>query len=390
MINPKKIIAVIVLLSLAVGFVFPIHQTYASAIPYWVKEYIIKPLVRTLANALENVIVNKMTAQISGKTQGQPSFITNWRNQILDSEARGNDVFRSVLADAQLCPYFKTNLQTAFGADKYAGTILGSTIKNSTGQLVYQNKTSVPGLPSFQNLANCTLPANLNINVFKTDFAKGGGWDTWNQLIQPQNNFLGAYTLALNEQTTQRAVDTQSSQNQAIAGQGYLGQKLGTSGTSPNGCVGSLSGTNRCLFLGKEVTPAKLIESVNASSFGTKISRAGFGTELPDVIQGLIGAVSAGLLNGIANQLGQTNYNALVGGTGSLFDESQSNAQQPQSNPNVPSNLQGSGDDCRQLCSNNYNTCNSANNPELNPSASGENLSVCSDELSNCNASCPP
>lgn len=387
--NPKKIIAIIILLSFAIGFAFPVPQAYAAGIPYWVKEYIIKPLVRTLANALENKIVNTMVAQISGKKQGQPNFITNWRNQILDSESRGNDIFRSVLADTQLCPYFKTNLQTAFGADKYAGTIAGATMKNSSGQVVYRNETNAPGLPSFQTLAGCTLPANFNASTFKTDFAKGGGWDTWNKLIQPQNNFFGTYALSLDQQVAQKATDTQSSQNQAIAGQGYLGQNLGKSGASPGACVGPLTNTNRCLFLGKQVTPASLLKDVNASSLGAKISRAGFGQELTDVIQGLIGAVTSGLLQGVANELGQTNYDSIMGAAGSLFDEA--NANNLNFNQANQAN-QAAQSSCKDACSTSFSEClNSCPSEPNNPAQvdMGSGCAVdCSQRSNQCGALC--
>jgi len=321
----KKIIALIIIIGLVGGvFIYTANQTRAGAFFYFLKEFIIKPLVRKLANALENKLVNSINGLVSGLTQKVPSFITNWRNYTLDSQARGNDIFRSVLADTTLCPYFKTNLQTAFGADKYGGTLSGATVKVG-GTTAYQNKTSVPGLPSFQNLANCTLPANLNVNTFRTDFAKGGGWDTWNKLIQPQNNFFGAYSLALGEQTKQIQTENQSARDVSIAGQGFMGQKLDidkSKKTSPSGCTGSTlaSGAGRCIWFGKEVTPPKFLGDLSVKSLETKIGRVGAGQEITDVVFNLISAVINGLANKILNFSGQGNYSAPPGG-GVNFNE---------------------------------------------------------------------
>lgn len=351
----KKIIVLIMIISLVGGiFVYTANQTRAaSALFYFLKEFIIKPLVRQLANALENKLVNKINGLVSGLTQKVPSFITNWRNYTLNSQARGNDIFRSVLADTKLCPYFKTNLQQTFGADKYVGALSGASVKVG-GVTAYQNQTYIPGLPSFQNLANCTLPANLNINTFKTDFAKGGGWDTWNKLIQPQNNFFGAYSLALGEQTKQIQTESQSARDTSIAGQGFLGQKLGTGtgasgGASPSGCTGSMlpGGTGRCIWFGKEVTPPKFLGDLSAKSLDTKIGRIGAGQELTDVIFSLASAVVNGLSSKILNFTGMGNYSAPPGG-GMGFNET---ATEPNPNLGNPSYVCGEG------CDSEYNIC---------------------------------
>src|SRR3989344_2934113 len=136
----KTIVAIITIVALIGGvFVLYAPQTKAaSAFLYFLKEFILKPLIRSLANSLENKLVNKLNGLVSGLAQKTPSFITNWRNYTLDSQARGNDVFRSVLASATLCPYFNSNLKTSFGADRYAGLLSDSNITNG-GTLVYQN-----------------------------------------------------------------------------------------------------------------------------------------------------------------------------------------------------------------------------------------------------------
>lgn len=346
----KKMISLVIVLGFIANFGLSLKQAEAFAIPvievgpnlaantvtaavttaqkilYFLKEFIIYPIVRKLANALENKLINKTNSLVSGLTQKTPNFILSWRNFTLDSQARGNDIFRSVLADANLCPYFKSNLQTAFGATQYAGAFGGSEVKATRqGVLatVFQQKTNISGLPSFQNITNCSLPAGLNIPEFKNDFTKGG-WTAWNQLIQPQNNFYGVYSLALGEKARQIETELQSSRDQSIAGQGFLGQKLATlagGGASPAGCIGSAFqnigyvgpgefGTtgNRCVFMGKEVTPASVLGATAANALDKKLGRVGGAAQVTDVLLNLLNAVTSGISNRMLNFIGQSSY----------------------------------------------------------------------------------
>jgi hypothetical protein len=330
-------------------------------------EFIISPLVRTIANALENKIVNqvnKALGKIDGKT---PSYITNWRNYILESEARGNDVFWAVLADTKLCPYFKNDLTTSFGAEKSTGAALGAQVRKIVaGQnvVVYENKLFAPGMPSLQTTANCTLPSGFNQKTFQNDFTKGGGWTTWNQLIQPQNNFFGAYSLALGEQSKQIATEKQAAQDSSLAGGGFKGQKLGADNkASPTGCTGAslpgqlapttsdcmaadqacfvscndqavknsafnlkacdaacssalnackksttTSSGTRCAFLGEEVTPGSILGESAANTLDKKIGRVGTAAYLTDIILSVIGGVIQGLSDKLTNFGGKSSY----------------------------------------------------------------------------------
>lgn len=349
--NTKKIIILVIVLSFIANFGLPLKRaeamipvidaanlaantvaatmTTAQKIAYFLKEFIIYPLVRKLGNSLENKLLNKTNSLISGLTQKTPSFITNWRNYTLDSQARGNDVFKAVLADATLCPYFKANLQTAFGADaaKYGGTIAGAIVwakdKNGKDVVVYQNKTSIPGLPSFKNLTDCTLSSNTNVDLFRKDFSNGG-WSAWNELIKPQNNFFGAYSLALGEQAKQIQTEKESAKDSSIAGQGFLGQQLGrTGGASPTGCVGAslpgvqrfsadtsgnLTNITRCAFAGKVVTPGQVLGKAAASALDKKLGRVGGATQVTDVILNLLNAVLSSVSNRMLNFAGQSSY----------------------------------------------------------------------------------
>lgn len=311
----SKFLIVLTILALVSG-VFVVHINSAKASLYFLKEFIIKPLVRKLANALANKLINRVNGLITGLNQRTPSFITNWRNYTLDSQARGDKVFRSVLADTKLCPYLKNKTLTVFGAEKYLGAIKGAAVKVG-GVPVFQNETNIQGLPSFQFINNCTLDPTLNINNFKTDFNKGG-WAAWDQLIKPQNNFLGIYNSALSERQSQIQTDLQSARDYSIAGQGFLGQKLGiNNAASPTGCAGAafkdtggaLTIDTPCFFMGKEVTPARLLGDTAANGIDDKLRQVGGAQELTDVLLNLLNAVMNSLSNKILNFAGLGSYN---------------------------------------------------------------------------------
>ena len=319
----KKVVIIFILCGL-IGGVFSFYTKPANAgfIPYIIKEFVIYPLVRMIANSLENKLVNKMNSTISNINSKGPTFITNWRNHMLDSQARGNDVFKAVLADAKVCGFMKSDVLNAFGADKSVGAIKGAKITDALDRVVYENKTNIPGLPSFQNLADCTLPSDLNVDLFKKDFSKGG-WTAWNQLIKPQNNFFGIYSLALNEQQRQIETEKKAAMDSAVAGQGFLSQKLGVvgSGIGPSGCTGTnrykmdekgkltpdWTGS-RCTFMGKEVTPAKLLGESNANALDKKLGRVGGATQITDILLSLASAVLDATTNRLVNFIGQSTY----------------------------------------------------------------------------------
>lgn len=373
------VVLILIPLVLSGFFVAP-YSADGAAVIYdpleMLDKFIITPLVRAIANSLENMVVNKVNGLISGIDGKTPSYITNWRNYTLESQARGNDVFRAILADTDTCPYFKSNLVTAFGAERSVGATLGAKVKSVVaGQnvVVYENKTFVPGMPSFQTTARCTLPTNFKMTDFKNDFSKGGGWNTWNKLLEPQNNPIGLFLLSSDEQAKQIATEEQAARDSSVAGGGFKGQKLGVNNAaSPSGCTGAslpgqmLSQTQvnsciqnsgrcnetgteaqqkciadtramcttqltaelsmssagaRCAFMGEEVTPASILGQSAANALDTKIGRVGTAAMLTDVIIGVVTGLITGVSSRLTNFGGKKTYSTSpTAGTG--FSES--------------------------------------------------------------------
>lgn len=306
--HSRILIVVLVITIGVVAFSFHTPRAKATDLFYFIWQWIIQPLVRALAVILENQLLNKMNSLTRGISSGSPNFITNWRNNVLSAQGRGNDIFRSVLAGSNVCPYFKNKLLAAFGAQQY----LGSLQKSKVGQ--YAIDTFVPGLPSFQQTANCSFNATadpkLNIANFKANFSNGG-WSAWNQLIKPQNNFFGAYNLALGEQQKQISTESGANQQQNIANQGFLANKLGTIPDAlgkilpfANGCILKVPGTNRCIYEGKTVTPGNVLQQETGHTIQQQIQMLTNVQSPTDIVQFLTNLVVVRLSNQITNLLG--------------------------------------------------------------------------------------
>lgn len=386
----KKIIIILVIISLIVaGFSFRTPRARAADVFYYIYQWVILPLIRNIAISLQNRLLNDMAGFTSAIISKEPHFITNWRNNILSAQGRGNDIFRSVLADAKLCPYFKTNLQTAFGADKYVGGLSQSKAgKYSIGNVI-------PGLPSFQNQANCTLSSNINVDLFKKDFSNGG-WSAWNELIKPQNNFFGAYSLALNEQSKQTVLEDIANQQQNIANKGYLPNKLGTipflGKVLPfaGGCLFKLPRSNRCIFEGKTVTPGSVYDQVNQEKIAEEMQRLQNITSIADILRFLGDKLAQKMSGQITNLLGlDLNDNVVLDENNKPIGQFENTEYQNELNE-AGTALDIGTQACRSTCTDNYNQC--VNGCPLDPSNStgpeAQCSSDCSQKLNQCDSLC--
>ncbi len=325
----KKLITVILLITFVGSFVIIPSTGKAAGFDWWyfIDNFIIRPILKKIVDSLENKALNAMNDIITDKLNGGrlPHFITDWRDKLLKSIGRGNDVFRTILADTQLCPYFNNNLKKIFGADRLVGVATPPF-------------TAVPpGTETFQFAQRCLLDPSININNFANDFTQGG-WEAWVQLLQPNNNFFGAFTAALNEQSEQRLVGQKAESSEDIANNGALPRRIQgilsgqpgslTSLGSSEGCVGNWGGGSggiRCIFFGKNQTPGTIFkDAAQRQAIDQKLQTLGMGsTDMEIVLQFIanlvVNKVSGALLNylnvpaynvpatsGYINQAGQT------------------------------------------------------------------------------------
>jgi hypothetical protein len=147
-----------------------------------------------LRKMLLNMLVNDIVKWIQGG--GKPRFVTDWQG------------------------FLKT------AADKAIGQVIEKYAKFLCKPFSLQLQIALARVPTFDETAKCTLSDVIkNIENFYNDFASGG-WKTWIKITEPQNNIYGAYLLALDERYGIEADAREIAKNEAVSGQGFLGDKI--------------------------------------------------------------------------------------------------------------------------------------------------------------------
>lgn len=280
----KLCIVVILVLSLAFS---PLH--FARAVSGWLivlKEYALDTLARVIGRVLFSVLSNTIVGKILilGRTDasgvGGPAFIQDWRDFLAGAQYRGEDTFRAQLADAidpvsgTVCQYLRSSLDTAFGAAKIPG--------------FDSSKYRIDALQYFNVRNRCSLPSGFDVNVFRNDFSQGGGWATWEKLIQPQNNFYGVYADSMAELENQREFEEKLDTSEAESGSGYTSKRTGCSGSGEN---------RQCTILGKVVTPGDLFGKTGAATIDRELDWLVSSDELEEVIVDVAGTLVNRLVN---------------------------------------------------------------------------------------------
>jgi hypothetical protein len=139
------------------------------------------------------MITNDIINWINGG--GTPKFVSDWNGFLKDAANEAGGAFLDTLTGGFLCKPFSFQLRLAL-------------------------------MPvSYQQMSRCTLEQmGANMEAFFSNFSSGG-WGTWLQVIQPQNNFYGAYLLAMNEKEKQQMAAMEAGKNEALSGGGFLGSK---------------------------------------------------------------------------------------------------------------------------------------------------------------------
>src|SRR3989338_4024969 len=198
--------------------------------------------------ALSRMNLGILDIAITSGRDGGTTWIQNWRNLQLDSQYRGEGVFRGMLASTQLCNYFGNDLKQSFGA----------TQKVNLSPI----RTRADDFDSFQVRAGCTLPDNFNFNAYKNDFSGNGGWEAWSRLMEPQNNPYGSLFMALDEANKQRAIEESADINQALSNEGFLGI---SGDNAKNSCL-IPDAAGKCLAYRNIKTPGVVISNATVDA----------------------------------------------------------------------------------------------------------------------------
>ncbi len=198
---------------------------------------------------------------------GGSALVQNWRNYITNSQYRGEEVFRAILANTQVCKYLERDMYGLF-----------RTTAQSKVSLSGQN-IRVNDLDPFTLRARCTLPSTFDVTKFRKDFAGNGGWQTLLALTEPQNNPYGLFLMSQGELERQRDLAQQADANEVI--DGYT--SIRGEGGGANSCL--LRGSNgRCIFYKEIHTSGASVRDALAAAVNAELDWVTDTDELSELI----------------------------------------------------------------------------------------------------------
>src|SRR3989344_1698936 len=218
----KTSIAIIIMV---VMVFYPINAAYSlEAALFYLKEFVIDLIARFIAR----IIMNAMNDGIVGKVNtlgrgGGGAIIRDWRRFQQESQRRGEDLARTMIAQSDVCDYLRDPIDDIFNSDVFSGvTVNVNGIMNQVFEL----------LP-FNFRVNCTTSLSAaGVDAFMADF-NAGGWTAWEQLIQPENNLNGLFALSFTELERQRVFTQSSDVIEGAAGSGFVSNR----GQGSDGCL---------------------------------------------------------------------------------------------------------------------------------------------------------
>lgn len=290
------------------GFSTPLYFSQgAGAIAYITKEFGLDLIARALARKFLTSLGNGVVKSINnlGLEDGRPatSFVQNWKKFLADAQTVGENQFRSQLdyvsRNGILCGDLQGPLSLAFQANNIPAVDIGRSDR-------YQELKQDTLLP-YQTKIRCSVPDQVR-NDFRQDFERGGGWETWSRTVEPQNNLLGALGMSLEELYKQRGSQQKARQSETVAGGGFAGVQ--------GPCRGS-GKTSQCAFLGKTLTPAKILGEGAAGWLDDNKKFLVSSDELSEVLLNILSAA----LNKIGNFSGSTGSGDTVTQTAPNFSQ---------------------------------------------------------------------
>jgi len=230
------------------------------------------------------------TIRSSGR-DGGPSFVRNWRNFLTGSQYRGENIFRSILSQTNLCAHFDRSMKSLFSA-------------NTRQNLPSQN-LRVSAFESFPLRNNCTLPSNFSLQSYIADFSRNGGWEALSRLTEPQNNFFGTFFSAMGEADTQRNFEQRNDELEITSGGGFTSRR----GKDANDSCLVRGQNNSCLIYRDVITPGRTLADAASNVINQELAWI----TNTDEIEELMANLTNRLLRRILDLGGQRPASAVIG-----------------------------------------------------------------------------
>jgi len=221
---------------------------------------------REILNKISGDIVN--TARTSGR-DGGAAFVRNWRNFLTRAEYRGEDMFRAMLSNTNICSYMAKDAKNAFGVTR---TITLPGVNTRSGNL-----------RSYALRANCTMPKDFDIAKYQQDFQGNGGWEAFSRLLDGANNPYGMILMSADEIARQRAIELAADTAQTAANNGYAG----ISGKNANDSCMIRGMAGACLVYKDIKTPGSYLAANLAATVQQELAWVGSVDEVGELIANL-------------------------------------------------------------------------------------------------------
>jgi len=300
---------VVFLLIFTLGFSVPFYASRGAA--YIIKEFtldlIARLLARSVLDGLTNGIIGQVLTMATGNflegegKPGQPSFVQDWKKFKAEAQRIGENQFRAqlryVVDNSILCANLKKPLSQVFQPNIVPLLPIGDVKLNAS----LKQNTLLP----FQTKIKCSIP-DKTLADFTKDFAKGGGWETWARILEPQNNLAGVLAISMEELNKQRGSQEEALLQEAAAGEGFK------PGRKPGSCQGG-GQDGSCVFFGKTITPPKLLSEGATKWIDSNLEWLTSSDELSEVLSAILDAAINKLADFTAGKILDGGGNANAG-----------------------------------------------------------------------------
>ena len=150
-------------------------------------------------------------------TRGGTTWISDWRHFVQKQQDRGRNLFRYQIYDAALgknakiCPYLADTIAQVFDAED--NTI---TFNGNANEFLRLNSDQ-----DFNTRNACSLAEDFNLEEYLNSDTVD--WDTFQKLLEPQNNALGLLFNSLEEANLQTTAEEAFNREDAVANLGFRG-----------------------------------------------------------------------------------------------------------------------------------------------------------------------
>ncbi|MEK7124287.1 MAG: hypothetical protein AAB877_01190, partial [Patescibacteria group bacterium] len=255
----KKIIVFILIISF-LGSPF----AYKAQATDWFAafKFSIDTVVKIAVHSAFKILVNRILSKVrNAGIDGGPAFVQNWRKFKLESQYRGEDIWRGILyvaanGEDNLPPFLCNHIKESDSFKSLQPTKVDNLIK------ILGPNRRVDSLQEYLVTAKCDDFVNQNYDKFSGNFAEGGGWEMLEKMLEPKNNIFGAIGLATDELKKQGSIEKLAAENQALTGEGFTAVFSDCLVKGPAGL---------CLVPGKIKTPGSSIKDSVSSVFDTTL-----------------------------------------------------------------------------------------------------------------------